>query len=162
MTRPVLHLFCGRIAAGKSTLATRLAEAPGTVLIREDAWNAALWPGELRSVEDYGVRAARLRTVMGPHVVALLRQGLSVVLDFQANDLQARRWMRGLIDPAGATHVLHLLEAEDAECRRRLAQRNAAGTHEFVVSEAEYVSFMAYFHPPGEDEGFAIQRHPPC
>ena len=162
MTAPVLHLFCGRIAAGKSTLASRLAAAPGHVLIREDAWNAALWPGELRSVADYAARAARLRTVMGPHVVALLRHGLSVVLDFQANDLHARAWMRGLIEAAGVAHVLHLLEAEDAECLRRLALRNAEGTHEFVVSEAEYARFMAHFRPPGEAEGFCIRRHPPC
>lgn len=162
MTAPVLHLFCGRIAAGKSTLAARLAAAPGHVLIREDAWNAALWPGELRSVADYAVRVARLRSVMGPHVVALLRQGLSVVLDFQANDLHARGWMRGLIAASGAAHLLHLLEAEDALCLARLALRNAAGGHEFVVSAAEYARFMAHFLPPAEAEGFCIERHPPC
>ena len=35
---PTLHLVCGKIAAGKSTLANRLANAPATVLISEDYW----------------------------------------------------------------------------------------------------------------------------
>jgi len=58
--------------------------------------------------------------------------------------------------------VLHLLQAGDAERLRRLAQPNAAGIHDFVVSEAEYARFMAYFRPPDAAEGFHIQRHPPC
>ena len=41
--RPTLHFFCGKIAAGKSTLAAKLAEQEGTVLIAEDAWLAALY-----------------------------------------------------------------------------------------------------------------------
>ena len=35
---PVLHMFCGKIAAGKSTLAARLAKAPRTKHVSEDAW----------------------------------------------------------------------------------------------------------------------------
>jgi predicted kinase len=36
--RGTLHLVCGKIAAGKSALSARLAEPPGTVLIRENSW----------------------------------------------------------------------------------------------------------------------------
>jgi predicted kinase len=35
-----LHLLCGLIASGKSTLAQQLASRPLTVLISEDAWLA--------------------------------------------------------------------------------------------------------------------------
>lgn len=40
---PTLHMICGKIAAGKSTLAARLAEADRTVLIAEDDWLGALY-----------------------------------------------------------------------------------------------------------------------
>ncbi|CUI95915.1 Uncharacterised protein [Achromobacter xylosoxidans] len=51
---PTLHFLCGKIGAGKSTLAARLASRPDTLLISEDAWLAALYPGEILSVADYG------------------------------------------------------------------------------------------------------------
>src|SRR6056297_1047756 len=44
---PTLHMLCGRICSGKSTLAARLAAASGTVLVTEDTWLDALYPDEL-------------------------------------------------------------------------------------------------------------------
>ena len=52
--------------------------------------------GDLKTIEDYGRLSARLRAAMGPHVVDILRQGLSVVLDFPANTVKNRDWMRAL------------------------------------------------------------------
>lgn len=40
-----LHLVCGKIAAGRSTLCVRLAAAPGTILIAQDRWMKRLWAG---------------------------------------------------------------------------------------------------------------------
>ncbi|MEG2632911.1 MAG: AAA family ATPase, partial [Comamonas sp.] len=40
----VLHMLCGKIAAGKSTLARQLAAAPRTVRINEDDWLSSLYP----------------------------------------------------------------------------------------------------------------------
>ena len=51
--KPVLHMLCGKAAAGKSTLARRLADAPATVLISEDVWLARLDKPEMQTVEDY-------------------------------------------------------------------------------------------------------------
>ena len=41
---PTLHMICGKIAAGKSTLARRLADQPNTILISEDVWLSTLYP----------------------------------------------------------------------------------------------------------------------
>jgi hypothetical protein len=35
-----------------------------------------------------------------------------------------------------------------------LRQRNAAGTHEFTVSDAEFDEITGYLVPPSADEGF--------
>jgi predicted kinase len=87
---PTLHLLCGKIAAGKSSLARRLAESPATLLISEDHWTSTLFAGDLKTIEDYGRLSARLRAAMAPHIVDILRQGLSVVLDFPANTVRQR------------------------------------------------------------------------
>ena len=158
-SRPTLYLLCGKIAAGKSTLATRLAARPGTVLISEDHWNSSLFPGELKTIEDYSRYSSRLRNAMGPHVVSLLQAGLSVVLDFPANTLASRGWMRGIFEEADAAHELHFLDVPDETCRRRLRARNAAGEHAYQASDSEYDIFTRYFVPPIPAEGFNLVTH---
>ena len=156
-----LHLLCGKIAAGKSTLATELGGAPRTIVASEDHWLARLYPGEIASVADYARCAARLREAIGPHLVALLRAGISVVLDFPANTLVSRAWMRGLVDEAGVAHRLHFLDVADAICLARLRARNASGTHEYAASDAEFERFTSYFVAPTPEEGFDIIVHRP-
>jgi len=156
---PTLYLLCGKIAAGKSTLARRLAARPATLLISEDHWTSNLFAGDLRTIDDYTRCSARLRAAMGPHVVAILRQGLSVVLDFPANTVSQRKWMRSLIAEAKVAHELHLLDVPDAVCKERLRGRNEGGEHPFQLSDAEYDQFTRYFVPPGADEGFIVVVH---
>jgi len=52
-----------------------------------------LFPVELRTIDDFARHSARLRAAMGPHIVDILRQGLSIVLDFPANTVTYRNWM---------------------------------------------------------------------
>lgn len=159
-TPPTLHLLCGKIAAGKSTLAARLAAAPGTLRISEDDWLAALWGPEMAGIDDYLRCSARLRGAMEPHVAALLRAGVSVVLDFPANTVETRAWMRRVIDETGADHLLHLLDVPDALCLARMQARAAAGEHPFTVTEAQFRRMTGHFAPPGPEEGFTLRRHP--
>jgi len=149
-------MICGKVAAGKSTLAARLAKSPATILISEDHWTSRLFKDELKTVADYARYSRRLRDAMGPHVVTLLTAGFSVVLDFPANTPAQRKWMRSLFEEAGAAHRLHFLDASNEVCLERLHQRNAAGSHEFAVSDAEFEEITRYFVPPADAEGFEV------
>lgn len=91
---PTLHLLCGKIASGKSTLAAKLSNESGTVLIVEDEWLGALFADQMSTGADYLHHSSKLRTVIAPHVSAVLRAGVSVVLDFVASTLAQRRWMQ--------------------------------------------------------------------
>jgi predicted kinase len=157
---PILYLICGKIAAGKSTLARQLAARPATLLISQDDWMSILFlPDENRTIDDFARLTARLRAAMGPHIVDILRHGLSVVLDFPANTVRYRSWMRSLIEQAKVQHELHFLDVPDEVCRERLRRRNADGRHPYQVSEATYDTFMSYFVPPGAEEGFNVVVH---
>lgn len=151
-----LHLVCGKIAAGKSTLCARLAAAPGAVLIEQDRWLKALYGDELRDVADYLRVLPKLCAAMGPHVTDLLKAGVDVVLDFPANTARMRAWMKSLADAAGAPHVLHLLDVPDEECRARLRRRNAEGKHDFAASDAQYDEITSYFQAPADEEGLNV------
>jgi predicted kinase len=154
-----LYLLCGKIASGKSTLARQLAARPATLLITMDDWMSILFPTENRTIDDFSLLSARLRAAMGPHVVDILRQGLSVVLDFPANTVRWRSWMRSLIAEANVAHELHVLDVSDATCKERLRQRNDSGEHQYPIDDATYDQFMSYFVLPTADEGFNIIVH---
>ncbi|WP_434051562.1 MAG: ATP-binding protein [Roseibium sp.] len=155
-----LHMICGKIAAGKSTLARSLAETPGTILIREDFWLSELYGDQIQTLADYVKFSAKLRTALKPHIVDLLRSGLSVVLDFPANTIDLRLWMRDLFETAGCEHQLHLIDVSDDVCRERLRKRNATGEHEFQVSDEQFERVSRHYQPPVEAEGFNIRIHP--
>lgn len=156
---PMLHMICGKVAAGKSTLAARLAAAPGTIIIAQDSWRATLCPQEVRSHAAYRRLIPRLRATMGPHAAALLRVGLSVVLDWPANTVASRAWVRGIFEAAGAGHRLHVLDVPDALCLARLMARNAAGTHAYRVNREEFETLACTFEPPTQAEGFDMVAH---
>lgn len=155
-----LLFLCGKMAAGKSTLARELASRHDAVLLVQDEWLEHLYPGEILSVDDYLRCSARLRAALGPHVCRLLGMGLSVVLDFPGNTVQQRAWFRELFEQAGVEHELHVIEASDALCKQQLRHRSRdlpPGTP--WTTDAEFDAITAYFQPPSEDEGFAIVRH---
>ncbi|MDR3439428.1 ATP-binding protein [Telmatospirillum sp.] len=154
-----LHLLCGKIASGKSTLATKLAMAPGTIVLSEDQWLAQLYSGEILSISDYVRRSAQLRRAIGPHVVELLRLGMSVILDFPANTAANRLWMRNLFEQANAAHCLHLLDVPDDLCKERLHARNASGKHDFAATDTEFDLITSHFEPPSPGEKFDVIRH---
>ena len=101
-----------------------------------------------------------MASAIGPHVVALLTLGTSVVLDFPGNTRSQRAWFRALFEEAGVTHELHFIDASDALCKRQLKERSKAlppGTP--WTSEAEFDMIMAHFMPPADDEQFNMIRH---
>jgi predicted kinase len=156
-----LHMLCGKIAAGKSSLAAQLGAAPLTVIASEDHWLLHLFGSDMATVEDYVRCAAKLRAAMGPHVVALLKAGMSVVLDYPANTLASRAWMKGIADEAGVGHQLHWLDVPDEVCKARMRARNAAGAHEFAPSDEQFDQITACFVPPSAAEGLEIVVHRP-
>lgn len=159
MTDTTLHLLCGKIASGKSTLATSLAARHSTMLLSEDNWISKLYPEQIKSVGDYVRFAHQIRGIVGPIVTDVLKARISVVLDFPANTLANRQWLRGLVGASGAAIVIHHLLVDDDTCRARLHQRNARGEHDFAATDAEFDLITSYFQPPSEEERLEIEIH---
>src|SRR5215467_2863304 len=123
-TRATLYCIYGNIAAGKTTLARKLAAQHRAVLLCEDEWLVRL-EAEIETFDDFRKHARRLRAAVGPHVIELLRLGTSVVLDFAANTVNDRAWIRSMFEAGNAAHELHVIEVPEDVCRARLRARNA-------------------------------------
>jgi predicted kinase len=155
-----LHFFCGKMAAGKTTLSRQLASQEQTVLLAEDEFLVRLFPGQIIDLAAYVTCSSRVRDALTAHIVALLAIGVSVVLDFPGNTRSQRAWFRRLIDESGAAHELHFVDVPDALCVRQLRERSRDLPPDTRwTSEAEFHAVTAYFEPPTAEEGFAVVRH---
>lgn len=159
-TSAKLIFLCGKMAAGKSALARRLAHQEHAVLIVQDELLEHLFPGEITDIPGFVRCSSRLKNAIGPLVCALLSKGISVVLDFPGNTKKMRLWFRELFERANARHELHFVDASDALCKTQLKERSRdlpAGAP--WTTDAEFEAITAYFQPPSEDEGFNVVRH---
>jgi predicted kinase len=155
-----LIFFCGKMAAGKSTLARELAERTNAVLLVQDELLDEVFPDEITDIPGFVKYSSRLRDALAPHVCSLLSKGISVVLDFPGNTRKQRAWFRELCESGNAEHELHFVDASDDLCKRQLKDRTKdlpPGTA--WTTDAEFEAITAYFEPPSEDEGFNVIHH---
>ena len=157
--KSTLFLVSGKIASGKSTLTKQLANQNNALLICQDDWLSALFPDEIRTLEDYVKYFGRLTNIMGKHVADILKGGKSVVLDFPANTLKTRAWMKSIGDSANCRTEMHFLDVPDQICLQRLKARNDSGEHQYKTNEEEFHQFTKYFVAPSEKEGFEVILH---
>ena len=81
-------------------------------------------------------------------------EGAKVVMGDVLDDLG-----QAVADEIGESARYVHLDVSNAECLARVRVRNASGAHEFVLSDAQFEQFTAYFEPPAEDEGFNVVVH---
>ncbi len=159
-TSTKLVFFCGKMASGKSTLARDLAKRENAVLLVQDEFLDALFPGEITDLAGFLRCSARLRSALAQHVRDLLLRGISVVLDFPGNTKAQRVWFRELIERANVKHELHFVDAPDALCKGQLAERSKSRPADAPwTTDAEFAAITVYFQPPSEDEHFNVVRH---
>lgn len=154
-----LYFVCGKMAAGKSTLAKELARTRNAVLLVQDEFLDSLFPGEIRDIPDFVKYSGRLRDALSNHICELLSRGISVVLDFPGNTRTQRVWFRELFERAKVGHELHFIDAGDDLCKRQLRQRSAmlpVGSP--WTTDAEFDAITSYFQAPAEDEKFNVVR----
>ena len=155
-----LIFFCGKMAAGKSTLAKELAQREDAVLLVQDELLNILYPGEITDIEGFVRCSSRLQKALTPLICAFLSKGISVVLDFPGNTRAQRAWFRELFERANVHHELHFIDLPDQLAKNQLKIRSSdlpAGTR--WTTEAEFDAITQYFQPPSEDESFNVVRH---
>jgi predicted kinase len=156
-----LHFICGKAGSGKTTLARELGRTLPAAVFCEDEWVSTLG-FEIGSLDDFLSASSKCRSLMGPLASDLLRLGVSVVFDFAGNTKKSRRWVRSVFEAAHADHVLHVLEATDAQCLANIHQRNdekPPGVYWGQVSDETFHAVTVYFEPPEPEEGFRVLPH---
>lgn len=147
----------GKMGAGKSTLAKELASKGQAVVISEDDWLASLYPEQITTLDDYVLCSSQLKPQIKKLVQSILLAGTDVVMDYPANTLPQRKWLKGIFEEINAPHELIYLDISNEIClerieRRRLEQPERAKTD----TKAFFDSVTKFFNAPKMSEGFTI------
>ncbi len=158
--RGKLIFFCGKMAAGKSTLAREIARREDAILLVQDELLSQLFPIEIVDIPSHVKYSSRLNDAIAAHICSLLSKGISVVLDFPGNTRKQRAWFRELFESAIAEHELHYVDVPDELCKRQLKARseNLAEGSAFT-SDAEFDAITQYFQAPLANENFNVIHH---
>ncbi|MEM8808975.1 MAG: ATP-binding protein [Cyanobacteria bacterium P01_G01_bin.38] len=159
-TQAKLYCICGKMAAGKSTLAKQLAREHDAILLIEDDLLTHLYSKEIIDIASYIEYSSRLKTAISDHICALLLKRISVVLDFPGNTKRQRQWFRRLFESANIAHELHFIDVSDDLCKRQLKERSKDKPNGTAfTSDAEFEAITKYFQAPTDEEGFNIIKH---
>lgn len=157
MSKGVLTFFCGKMGAGKTTKAREIAGSTNAVLMSEDEWLAAVYPGKIASLDDYLGYSALLKPQIKKLVQSILTAGADVVMDFPGNTPSQRQWFRGVFSEIQAPHNLIYIDLPNHVCKAQVAQRRIEQPERSATdTEAMFEQVTKYFVPPAVDEGFHI------
>ena len=153
-----LIFFCGKMAAGKSTLSKKMASQMGAILLSEDEWLATIYPDEINDFHSYIKYSSRLKPLVEKHVQELLNSAISVVMDFPANTKNQRQWFQSIYADHHIPHKLIYIEASDELCLMQIKKRRTTNPERsHFDTEEVFHQVNSYFQPPTPEEGFDIE-----
>lgn len=159
MNKGVLTLFCGKMGAGKTTAANRIAAEKQAVLLSEDEWLASLYPNKIKSLQDYIAYSSLLKGQMKKLVQAILISGSDVVMDFPANTIAQRNWLSSISSEIEAANELIYIDLSNELCLKQIEKRRTQQAERAATDTAEmFEQVTKYFVAPSAAEGFNITR----
>ena len=157
--RNTLYLVCGMAGAGKTTLATALAQSENAVRLSPDEWIEPLLADKTDRVE-----MNRLRPVVGELqwslTCRLLSLGISVIWEQGFWHREERVDFTAKAHALGAKVVLHLLDLPIEMLKSRIQSRNSdLPQGSFYVDPDEIDLWMTWFQRPDEAELLIYDRY---
>ncbi len=133
---------------------------PTNSRLSEDALLDTLYPDQVVDVPSYVQFSGKVKLAIAPILVDLLGSGTSIVLDFPANTVDQRKWLKDIAVQAGAHSEFHYLNSSDAICKAQLKERAVKEPERHATDTVDmFDAITRYFESPSNDEGFEIINH---
>lgn len=155
MNKGVLTLFCGKMGAGKTTMSREISQERNAVLLSEDEWLTSIYPNSINTLNDYIEHSDRLKPQMKKLVQSVLISGTDVVMDFPANTIPQREWLKSIFSEIQAPHELIYIDQPNEVCLRQIEKRRTEQPERAATDTEEMFELVTkHFVAPTPDEGF--------
>jgi predicted kinase len=152
-----LTLFAGKMGAGKSTMSLEVSKSTNAVLISEDEWLESLYPNQISTLDDYIKLSKLLRPQIKKLAQSILQTGTDVVMDYPANTVAQREWLKRIFSEIGAPHELIYIDSPNDICLAQIEKRRLENPDREKTDTMEmFVAVTKYFVEPAPQEGFII------
>lgn len=141
--------MCGAAGAGKSTVARRL-EREGMVRL---SFDEAAWDMGLRTMPLDAETQRVIEVALQARIVALVKAGADIVLDFSFWSRRMREDYRSLLRPLGVEPETIYLASPRSVALSRIRARRADHADDFCLSEELAARYFDQFEVPTVDEG---------
>ncbi len=152
-----LILFCGKMGAGKTTQAKKIADERNAIILAEDEWLESIYPNQITSLTDYKKYSRLLKPQIKELVQSILLKGIDVVMDFPANTRSQRAWLKTICSEVNASHILIYINVSNERCLKHIEQRRTEQPERSSTDTVEMFEQMAlYFVEPTIEEEFNV------
>lgn len=160
----MIHLVCGPIGAGKTTVACKIAEENNAIRFSEDEWLSRLFvPDAPEGLLDEpmsivatwaGEKYMRCRGQIWAVCKQLLSQNISIVLDGAAANKEQREAIRKKASDNNVDFQLYFVNAPYDVRRTRVFERNVNKglTYSLEVTPEMFNHTEDFFQPPEGEE----------
>jgi len=160
----VIHLICGPIGAGKTTVAHEVAIKHNAIRFSEDEWLSRLFvPDAPEGLLDEPMNVVgawasekylRCRGQIWAVCKQLLNQNVNIVLDGAAANKEQRDVIRKKASYNNVGFQLYYVNASSDIRRKRILDRNTEKnfTYSLEVTSAMFEYMENFFQPPVSDE----------
>lgn len=154
-----VHVMCGLVAAGKSTIARSVAAEVGAVRLSRDEWMLRLHGGRFDDPSAVEF-LERVDPLMWDVALDIATAGMPVLLDWNFWSRKRRAEARRRTGERALGLVVHWVDVSVDVAVRRAGQRQAKGPRDaYAISEAEVRHFATIFEPPTDDERLDVRHH---
>lgn len=151
MSKPTLYIFMGPPGAGKTTIATAIANYANARNICADAERHRLFPNPTHSHKESTGLYAKLNAATD----YLLEKGTSVVFDTNFNFYKDREYMREIAARHDANLVLIWLTTPTELAKKRAVHiEETRNGYDYAMTAQQFDAIVAKFEKPKSHEKF--------
>ena len=151
--KPIAHLICGFIGAGKTTFSKKLQKETRALRFTKDEWIIKIFGNDPSSIDQFDKYDERVKELSFDVAFECLKAGNDIIIDDGLWIRGDRNKMRKRVEKVGATPVFYYLKCSFDTMKKRTLNRNKKTSKDtFNIDEKMFESYKKYFEEFGDDE----------
>ncbi|MBN1281955.1 MAG: ATP-binding protein [Alphaproteobacteria bacterium] len=151
-----IHILCGFIAFGKTTLSKKLAKELPAVRFCSDELVRQLY--DQKDNDEFMQGIQKVNALQWDWAKQIIENGIDVVMDFGPWTKQERKRVANMALSITPNVIFHSIVLDMEKARERLIKRNSE-KQQYHVDLNFFDENSSQFEPISDDEGYTVKRY---